>query len=116
MIIINNIINIFFIGLAIQSIIQGEIGTLIFLILSIVILVLNTICIISKNKKIYNIEESYFIFIRQISIYQDENKYEELKKYLENARKSGLYKRFRRENSDLPVLEDIYDWHEQDRI
>ena len=85
MIIINSIISIFLVALAVQSIIQGTMGILFFSIVGIVILMLNTICIISKNKNIHRIEESYFVFIRQISQYEDEKKYEELRKYLENA-------------------------------
>lgn len=113
---INGVIILGLIFSCVERIIEGDILSFLLLFIFMIIMILNNICIISKNKHIYNLEQSYFKFIRQVSIFEKEKEFNELKIYIENARKTKFYKMLRKENSELPMLENIYDWHGQDRV
>ena len=71
----------------------------------IVILYINLLTIRKRNKENYSISKDLYSFIYETSKLFYNKKFEELKKFLKNARNTNFYKNHKKDNSNYPTME-----------
>lgn len=80
------------------------------------ITIINTIKLIKLNKESYKLTNSYYSFIYNASKLFKNKDYENLNLYLKCARNTDFYKKLRIENSDMPALETLRQYHDEDEF
>ena len=95
-----------------HKIIEGNIDIIL---LSVAILTLiNTISFIKKNKENYNLSNSYYFFIRTVNDFYKNKEFDKLQDFLKHATKTDFYQKLHVENSDMPIMDTLRQYHDED--
>lgn len=77
-----------------------------------IITIINSIQMINQNKENYRLSNSYYTFIFTISNFIKNKDFDSLSAYLNQARKTDFYKKLHIENSDMPIMETLKQYHD----
>ena len=90
-------------------------GNIDIILLSVAILTLiNTISFIKKNKENYNLSNSYYFFIRTVNDFYKNKEFDKLQDFLKHATKTDFYQKLHVENSDMPIMDTLRQYHDED--